>query len=98
MAANAQSANLMPTLYPGVVAVEPTPFGALGALWLAFQILAANKTPAINGDFFLCLLLRRVRDHPSRWGPVPRVLGAARVGRLPSRLHGRQDRAIIRLS
>ena len=47
MAVNEQFPSLMPTLYPGVMATEPRPFGTLGAVWLAFQALANNKTPAI---------------------------------------------------
>ena len=47
MAVNEQFPSLMPTLYPGVMATGPRPFGTLGAVWLACQALANNKTPAI---------------------------------------------------
>ena len=55
MAVNEQYPSLMPTLYPGVMATEPRPFGTLDAMWLAFQALANNKTPAINGETFFSL-------------------------------------------
>ena len=96
MALNEQYPSLMPTLYPGVLATEPRPFGTLDAMWSAFQVLVDNRTPAINGDFFFpCLLRRRACGHPPRRGPDPLAMGAARAGRLPSRLHGRRVRAII---
>ena len=66
-------------------------FGALDALCLAFH------QPSMAQTFFLRLFLRRVRDYPPRRGPGPPVMGVARAGRPPSRLHGRRDRAIIRL-
>ena len=95
IAANEQYISLIPALYPGLMAMESRPFGTLDAMWLAFQALSNNKPPAINGDIFLpCLLLRRACGHPPR-GPGKPVMGAARAGRFPSRLHGRQDRAII---
>ena len=50
MAVNEQYSSLMPTLYPGVMATEPRPFGSLDAMWLAFQTLANNETPTINGE------------------------------------------------
>ena len=34
---------------------EARPFGTLDAMWLAFQALANNKTPAINGETFFSL-------------------------------------------
>ena len=46
---------------------------------------------------FFVACFRRVRDHPPRRGPGPPVMGVARAGRPPSHLHGRRDRAIIRL-
>ena len=42
MAVDEQYPSLMPTLYPGVMATEPRPFGTLDAMWLAFQSLANN--------------------------------------------------------
>lgn len=36
MAVNEQYPSLMPTLYPGVMATEPRPFGSLDAIWSAF--------------------------------------------------------------
>ena len=35
MALHEQYPSLMPTLYPGVTAKEPRPFGTLDAMWLA---------------------------------------------------------------
>ena len=55
IAVHEQCLSLMPTLYPGVMAKESRPFGTLDAMWLAFQALANNKTPAINGDFLFSL-------------------------------------------
>ena len=43
MAVNEQYPSLMPTLYPGVMATEPRPFGSLDAMWLAFQAFANNQ-------------------------------------------------------
>ena len=98
MAVNEQYPSLMPTLYPGVMATEPRPLGTLDAMWLAFQALANNKAPAINGEKRNNFLLRRrACGHPPRRGPVPLEMGVARAGRLPSSLHGRRVRAIIRL-
>ena len=96
MTVNEQYPNLMSTLYPGVMATEPRPFSTLDAIWLAFQALANNKTPAINSEnSFSCLLRRRACGHPPRRGPDPPVMGVVRAGRLSSRLHGRRNRAII---
>ena len=73
MAVNEQYPSLMPTLYPGVTAKEPRPFGTLDAMWLAFQPLVNDKTQAINGDFLsIGLLLRRVYGHPPRRAPARR--------------------------
>ena len=49
-------------------------------------------------NIFLCLFVRRERSHPPRRGPGPLVMGVARAECRFRRLHGRQDRAIIRLS
>ena len=104
MAVNEQYSSLMPTLCPGVTATEMRAFGTLDAMWLAFQTLANNKTQAINGEIcFICLLLSRVRGRPSPRPPGPLAIGVARVrrlprvGRLPRRMCGRRDHAIVRL-
>ena len=60
MAVNEQYPSFfMLTLYPGARATEPRPFGTLDAMWLAFQALVKNKTPAINGEicFFLAFFV-----------------------------------------
>ena len=63
-----------------------------------FETLANNKTPAINGEkHFSLTAFRRVRGHLPRRGPGPPVVVTARAGRLPSRLHGRRDRTMLRL-
>ena len=84
MAVIEQCPSLMPTLYPGVMAAEPRPFGTLDAMWLAFQALANTKTPATNGDvlFPLPASSSGVRSFtPSR----PRPDGNGRgQGRTPS--------------
>ena len=98
MAVNEQFPSLMPTLYPGPMATGPKPYASLDKMWKTFNELAHNKTPAVNGDFiFLCPFLCRERGHPPRRGPGPPVMGAARAEYRPRRLHGRRDRAIIRL-
>ena len=48
--------SLPPTLYLGVLATEPRPFGTLDAMWLAFQNLAHNMTPSITGENFCSLV------------------------------------------
>ena len=50
-----QYPSLMPTLYPGVLATVPRPFGTSDAMWLAFQIIANYKTPAINDEHLFSL-------------------------------------------
>ena len=40
----------MPTRYPGELATAPTPFASIDAMWLSFQTMATNRTPAINGE------------------------------------------------
>ena len=62
-------------------------------------IFLLNKTPTVNSEkHFLYLFLRRERSHPLRRGLGRPVMGAARAKCRPSRLLGRRDRAIIRLS
>ena len=64
-------------------------FGTLDALCLAFH------QPSMAQTILRCLFLHRERGHPPRQGRGPPVMGVARAGRLPSRLHGRRDRAIV---
>ena len=74
MAMNEWFHTFMPTLYPGSLAPDPTPYDSLDAMWKAFNDLAHNKTPAVNGDnFFLCLFLRRERGHPPHRAPTHRL-------------------------
>ena len=80
------------------MATERRPFGTLDAIWLAFHTLANKDTNYQRRHFVSLLLLRRVRGHRPSRGPGPPAMGAARVRHLPSRLHGRRDRATIRLS
>ena len=90
------------TLYSGSSGCAPNPFVMVDAMYLAFGTLDALclyfHQPSMAQTFFLCLFLRRVCGHPPRRGPGPPVMGLARAGRLPSRLPGRRDRAIIRLT
>lgn len=96
---NERYPSLMLTLYPGVMATEPQPFGTLDAMWFAFQSLANNKTPSINGDLFCSLPASSSGARSSAPpGARPALKGAARAGRLINRLHGGRDCAIIRLS
>ena len=98
MAVNEQFPSLMPTLYPGSMATGRKPYASLDEMWKAFSDLSNNKTPAINGDNFFSLLLRRECGHPPRRGPGPPVMSAARANCRLRCLHGRWGRAIIRLS
>ena len=50
-----QYPGLMPTLYPGELATVPTPFSTIDAMWLAFQTMATNRTPAICGEKYFSL-------------------------------------------
>ena len=50
MAVNEQFPTLMPTLYPGSMAMDPKPYASLDKIWKAFSDLAYNKTPAVNGE------------------------------------------------
>ena len=53
MAVRDQFPSLVSTLYPGVLAMVSRPSGTLDAMWLAFQTLVNNKTPAISsGNYF----------------------------------------------
>ena len=63
MAVKEQFPTLMPTLYPGSVATDPKPYASLDAMWKAFSDLAHNKTPTVNGDFFLLSLFLRRCDY-----------------------------------
>ena len=90
--------GLRSTLYSGTLGCAPNSFvtvstmylafGTLDPMWSAFPSLANNKTQAINSENNICLLRR---------GPGPPIMGAARDGRHPSRLHDRRHRANIRL-
>ena len=42
--------SLMPTLFPGALTTAVEPYSTVLAMWQAFDVLAANKTPAINGE------------------------------------------------
>ena len=98
MAVNEHFPTLTSTLYPGSKATDPRPFASLAAMWIAFNDVAHNKTPAVNGEKrFLDLFLRRVRGHSPRRCPGPPVTGVARADCRPSRLLGGRDRAIIQL-
>ena len=88
MAVNEQFPTLMPKLYPGSKAMDPKPYASFDAMWKAFNDLAHNKTPAVNGEPIFSLFLRWERSHPPRRGPGPPVIGAARAECLPSTLHG----------
>ena len=52
---NEQFPNLMPTLYPGSMATDPKPYVSLDTMWKAFNDLAHNMTPAVNGEKFFSL-------------------------------------------
>ena len=49
---SSQYPSLMPTLYPGRLMTTPHPFATVADMWSAFEVLATNKTPAINGQGF----------------------------------------------
>ena len=82
MRVNEQYPDCLPVLYPGALATAPKPFGSLDAMWLAFQGLATNRAPAVNGSRFFSL--------PSSTGgssapSAPRPAGNGRgQGRTPS--------------
>ena len=42
----------MPTLFPGVLMTVTEPYLTVQTMWRAFDVLATNKTPAINGEGF----------------------------------------------
>ena len=50
MTVNEQFPSLIPTLHPGGLASVSRPFGTLDAMWLIFEALTKNRTPAINGE------------------------------------------------
>ena len=99
MAVNEQLPTLMPTLYLGSMATDPKPHASLDKMWKAFTDLAHNKTPAINGEKYIYLPVSSSGARSSvSSGPRPAGhVGAARAECRPRRLHGRRDRAIIRL-
>ena len=41
---------LIPTLYPGSMAMDPKPYASLDEMWKAFGDVSSNKTPAVNGE------------------------------------------------
>ncbi len=47
-----QYPSLMPALYPGPLMTAPQPFTTVATMWSAFEVLATNKTPAVNGQRF----------------------------------------------
>ena len=49
---SSQHPSLMPTLYLGRLMTVPQPFATVADMWSAFEVLATNKTPAINGRGF----------------------------------------------
>ena len=92
MAVNEQFPSLMPTLYPSSMATDSKPCASLDKMWKAFDDLANNKTPAVNGDncFSLPVSLSRARlSAPS--GPRPAGHGRGQ-GRVPSRTPSWQTR------
>ena len=95
MAVDKQYLSLMPTPYPGVLAtVRSALWTSCG--WLLGLSRIIRHLPSTAKHIFNYLLLRTVRSISPRRGPGLPVIFAARAGRLPSRLHGRWDRAIIR--
>ena len=50
MVVNEQFPTLMPTLYPDSMATDPKTYVSLDEMWKAFNDLAHNKTPAVNGE------------------------------------------------
>ena len=50
MTVNEQFPTLMPTLYPDSMATDPKTYVSLDEMWKAFNDLAHNKTPAVNGE------------------------------------------------
>ena len=94
------------TLYSGALGCAPNPFSTVsrfrycGRHVVGHSVLCKNKKhlPLTVKNSFLCLLLRQAYGHPPRRRPGSPVMGVVRPGRFPSRLHGRQDRATIRLS
>ena len=100
VAVNEQCPGLIPTLYPGVLATVSRPFGTLDAMWLAFQTLANNETPAIDGEKYFYL--------PASWtggrsftpsGPRPASSGRGQgstPSRSPSSQTGSRNNALVK--
>ena len=49
---SSQYVPLMPNLYPGHLMTVPQPFATVADMWAAFEVLATNKTLAINCQGF----------------------------------------------
>ena len=49
---SSQYPSLMPTSYPGRLMTVSQPFATVAGMWSAFEVLATNETPAINGQGF----------------------------------------------
>ena len=47
-----QFPSLMPTLFPGDLAIKDKPYGTLAAMWAAFSSLKHNTSPAKNSGEF----------------------------------------------
>ena len=71
MTVTQQFPTLMLTLYPGSKATDSRSYAPLDAMWRAFSALAPNKTPAVNGAFFLYLPVSSTGTRPSASGPRP---------------------------
>ena len=71
LSVNEQCPQLMPSLYPGELAIRPQPFDAIDAMWLALGTLATQKTPAINATELFSYLRYQGNVFPPR--RVPRL-------------------------
>ena len=93
MAVNEQLPTLMPTLYTGSMATNPTPYASLDKMWKTFDDLSNSKTPAVNGDKFVSLPISSSGVRSSaRSGP--RLAGHGRgQGRVPSQTPSWQTRS-----
>ena len=84
MAVNEHFPTLTSTLYPGSKATDPRPFASLAAMWIAFNDVAHNKTPAVNGE----KRFSRPVSSTGAWSFAPTVPRSAShgcgQGRLPS--------------
>ena len=62
----------MPTLYPGRLMAVPQPFATVADMWSAFEVLATNKTPAINGQHYYATFSGGHGTYPSSPPPPTR--------------------------